>query len=46
MRRPFEPLERFGAPGQGRLGVNVNRDADAMAALVSRNFGIDSFVVA
>ncbi len=42
----FELFCRFGAPGQGRRGVNVNRHADPVATLVSRDFGIDPGVMA
>jgi hypothetical protein len=35
----FELFCRFGAPGQGRLGININRHADAMPALIGCDLG-------
>ena len=37
---------RFGAPGHGRLGVNVNRHANAVPALVGRDLWIDLGIMA
>src|ERR1039457_844539 len=42
----FELFCRLGAPGQGGLGIDINRHTDTMPALVSRDFGIDPGVVA
>ena len=37
---------RFGAPGQSRLGINIDRHSDAMPALVSGDFGVNPGIVA
>jgi hypothetical protein len=42
----FELFCRFGTPGQGGLGINTNRHADAMPALVGCDLGIDPGIVA
>ena len=41
----FELFRRFGAPGHGRLGVNINRHAYAMPALVGRDLWIDLGII-
>ena len=42
----FELFCRFGAPGQGGLGIDVNRHADTMPALVGCDLGINPGVMA
>lgn len=42
----FELFCRFGAPGQGGLGVHINRNADAVAPLAGGDLRIDPGVVA
>ena len=42
----FELFCRFGAPGQGGLGIYINRHADAVAALVGGDFRIDPGIMA
>src|ERR1039457_7326044 len=42
----FELFCRLGAPGQGGLCIHINRDTNAMPALVGCDLGIDPGVMA